>query len=55
MYSIRDIALMKPPINGRGSRKDTEREPPLAMPEPFDWEGCKAFFVRDAHAIVLRD
>jgi hypothetical protein len=35
--------------------EDAEREPIPAMLEPFDWEGCKAFFVREAHAIVLPD
>ncbi len=33
--------------------EDAEREPPPVMLEPFDWEECKAFFVREAHAIVL--
>jgi len=23
------------------------------MLEPFDWDECKTFFVREAHAIVL--
>ena len=32
---------------------DAEREPMPQMLEPFDWEKCKAFFVREAHAIVL--
>ncbi len=33
--------------------EDAEREPMPTMLEPFDWEECKAFFVREAHAIVL--
>ncbi len=33
--------------------EDAEREPMPNMLEPFDWEECKAFFVREAHAIVL--
>jgi hypothetical protein len=32
---------------------DAEREPMPQMLEPFDWEECKAYFVREAHAIVL--
>ena len=32
---------------------DAEREPMPHMLEPFDWAECKAFFVREAHAIVL--
>ena len=33
--------------------EDAEREPMPTMLEPFDWGECKAFFVREAHAIVL--
>lgn len=33
--------------------EDAEREPMPQMLEPFDWEECKAYFVREAHAIVL--
>jgi len=33
--------------------EDAEREPLPHMLEPFDWEECKAYFVREAHAIVL--
>ena len=33
--------------------EDAEVEPMPAMLEPFDWEECKAFFLREAHAIVL--
>jgi len=33
---------------------DAEGEPMPRMLEPFDWEECKAFFVREAHAIVLQ-
>jgi len=33
--------------------EDADREPMPRMLEPFDWEECKAFFVREAHAIVL--
>ena len=33
--------------------EDAEQEPMPVMLEPFDWEKCKAFFVRNAHAIVL--
>lgn len=33
--------------------EDAEREPLPRMLEPFDWDECKAFFVREAHAIVL--
>ena len=32
---------------------DAEREPMPLILEPFDWEECKAFFVREAHATVL--
>jgi len=32
---------------------DAEREPVPRMYEPLDWKECKAFFVREAHAIVL--
>ena len=35
--------------------EDAEQEPPLTMLEPFDWEECKAFFVRETHAVVLPD
>ncbi|MCP4901822.1 MAG: nucleotidyl transferase AbiEii/AbiGii toxin family protein [bacterium] len=34
--------------------EDAEREPMPTMLEPFDWKECKAFFVREAHAIVLQ-
>ncbi|HSL17483.1 MAG TPA: nucleotidyl transferase AbiEii/AbiGii toxin family protein [Methylomirabilota bacterium] len=33
--------------------EDAEDEPMPRMLEPFDWDECKAFFVREAHAIVL--
>ena len=33
--------------------EDAEREPMPRMLDPFDWAECKAFFVREAHAIVL--
>jgi hypothetical protein len=33
--------------------EDAEGEPMPQMLEPFDWEACKAFFVREAHALVL--
>ena len=33
--------------------EDAEGEPMPKMLEPFDWDECKAFFVREAHAIVL--
>ncbi len=33
---------------------DAEREPMPKMLEPFDWEECKAYFVREAHAIVMQ-
>ena len=32
---------------------DAEKEPLPRMLEPFDWQECKAFFVRAAHAVVL--
>ncbi len=32
---------------------DAENEPMPRMLEPFDWNECKAFFARAAHAIVL--
>lgn len=32
---------------------DAETEPMPVMLEPFNWEECKAFFVRAAHAIIL--
>ena len=33
--------------------EDAEKEPLPRMLVPFDWEECKAFFAREAHAIVL--
>ena len=33
--------------------EDAEGEPMPRMLEPFNWDECKAFFVREAHAIVL--
>ena len=33
--------------------EDAEREPMPEMLEPFCWPECKAFFVREAHALVL--
>ena len=33
---------------------DADREPMPQMLEPFDWEKSKAYFVREAHAIVLQ-
>jgi hypothetical protein len=35
--------------------EDAEHEPAPTMLEPFDWVECKAFFVREAQAIVLPD
>ena len=32
--------------------EDAEREPMPRMLEPFDWDECKAFLVREAHALV---
>jgi len=32
---------------------DAQREPPLEMLVPFKWDECKAFLVRESHAIVL--
>lgn len=32
---------------------DAEREPMPQMLEPFRWEECRNFFIRQAHAIVL--
>lgn len=34
---------------------DAENEPLPRMLVPFDWEECKAFFVRQARAIILPD
>lgn len=34
---------------------DAEEEPLPEMLEPFNWEECKAFFIREAHAIVLKN
>jgi hypothetical protein len=34
--------------------EDAEREPMPRMLDPFDWAECRNFFVREAHAIVLR-
>ena len=34
--------------------EDAEREPMPEMLEPFNWIECKAFFVREAHAITLQ-
>lgn len=33
--------------------EDAEKEPMPRMFEPFDWGECKAFFIREAHALVL--
>lgn len=33
--------------------EDAETEPMPAMLEPFDWNDCKAFFVREARKLVL--
>ena len=33
--------------------EDAEKEPMPRMLEPFNWEECKAFFIRAAHAIIL--
>jgi hypothetical protein len=33
--------------------EDAEAEPMPEMLEPFDWEDCKAFFEREARALVL--
>ncbi len=33
--------------------EDAEQEPMPAMIEPFDWEECRSFFVREARSIVL--
>ncbi len=33
--------------------EDAETEPMPAMRVPFDWNACKAFFIREARAIVL--
>lgn len=33
--------------------EDAEQEPMPRMLEPFNWQECKKFFVREAHAIVL--
>lgn len=32
---------------------DAEEEPMPEMLDPFSWEECKAFFVREAHSIVI--
>jgi hypothetical protein len=34
---------------------DAENEPMPVMLEPFNWKECKAFFVREAHALVLHN
>jgi hypothetical protein len=33
--------------------EDAEQEPLPVMREPLNWQECKAFFLREAHAIVL--
>jgi hypothetical protein len=33
--------------------EDAEQEPALRMLEPFSWEECKAFFLREVHALLL--
>ncbi|MCK5115610.1 MAG: nucleotidyl transferase AbiEii/AbiGii toxin family protein [Candidatus Aegiribacteria sp.] len=33
--------------------EDAEKEPMPSMLVPFEWEQCKAFFIRAAHSIVL--
>jgi len=32
---------------------DAETEPMPVMLEPFNWKECRAFFVREAHAVIL--
>lgn len=32
---------------------DAEKEPVPPMLVPFDWQECKAFFIREARAIIL--
>ena len=32
---------------------DAEEEPMPEMLAPFDWDECRAFFIREAHAMVL--
>jgi hypothetical protein len=32
---------------------DAEAEPMPAMIEPFDWKECKAFFLREARAVIF--
>jgi hypothetical protein len=32
---------------------EAEQEPQLVMLEPFNWRDCKAFFLREARAIIL--
>jgi hypothetical protein len=34
--------------------EDAEKEPMPEMRQPFDWGECREFFVREAHALVLR-
>ena len=33
--------------------EDAEKEPMPVMLKPFNWKECKAFFVREAHTVVL--
>ncbi|MBN1837020.1 MAG: nucleotidyl transferase AbiEii/AbiGii toxin family protein, partial [Spirochaetales bacterium] len=33
--------------------EDAEQEPLPRMLEPFSWEECKAFFVREVHTLLL--
>ena len=33
--------------------KDAEKEPMPKMLEPFNWDECEAFFMREAHKIIL--
>jgi hypothetical protein len=35
--------------------EDAEREPLPRMLEPFDWNECKNFFLRQAHGLVVAD
>ena len=53
-YDAGDGVKLKVPYSFFGSSfDDAELEPMPRMLAPFDWAECKAFFVREARAIVL--
>ena len=45
----RDIGLMKSLV----WFDDAEKEPMPRLLQPFSWAECRAFFLREAHALIL--